>query len=623
MRKSLTFRIFLAHFFILALPLYLATCVFFQHFYLRALKSARLDLTEMVQYKSLAFDALESISTQALYDTVYLLGNSMEQIKQQVSELNATGGMTTLSVLQLPITFEGNYTFLNEQLYGMKEFIGGGGVEQVLMKGTAKFIRYVTPASLREPILLFFVGQLIEKQNNAIGVLLASANIQQSTNKLLSQGDPEYVSLALLNQNSVVLASTNPAFEGQYFESIPLDIKERLQASGSLGNLTLAEHHIKQDPTGDKGFYDFVFQNRKFLAYRSHNPDLGFSLVAFIPKDALFMLAIRQFLWIYIAYFIVLVTGILLAYFISRWISKPLQELSYVMGQAHEGNLQARFRSQTLGYEFNKLGYLFNKTLETLLHNIKQAEEERLKKETYLREVEFGREVQKNLLSIRVPKNDTFELASIYLQAKDVGGDFYCAEQLESGKIWLAVGDAAGKGISSCLYSLAVRSLMRSYSRLYEDIEETLHLTNRCFLEQTADTGMFVTTLVGIFDPQTYFLTYYSCGHVPGIVKHKDGSITILEHSGMALGLLETDVFHADKIKLSKDDVVIFYTKGLVEAVNEKNQYFSHRRVKELLQQRKWMSAQEIVNGLNLEYQQFIADLQQEDEVVVLAFKIL
>lgn len=201
-------------------------------------------------------------------------------------------------------------------------------------------------------------------------------------------------------------------------------------------------------------------------------------------------------------------------------------------------------------------------------------------------------------------------------------GIFYCVESHQAGHYWLVVGDAAGKGISSCLYSLVVRSLIRSYGILYNDVGKVLSETNNAFLEQTGDSGMFVTALMGEYDASSGVFSYYSCGHTPGLIKRQDGAIELLAHSGMALGLLESTEYQVDQVKLGVGDTVIFFTSGLIGGVNEKNQYFSEKRLRELLQQRKWISSQEIVNGLVSEYQAFIGSASQEAEVVIVTMQI-
>ena len=186
----------------------------------------------------------------------------------------------------------------------------------------------------------------------------------------------------------------------------------------------------------------------------------------------------------------------------------------------------------------------------------------------------------------------------------------------------IAVADAAGKGISPCLYALSARSLLRTYATLTDDPGEALSQANNAFMEDAGDTGMFVTMFSGFYHTDSKILTYYSCGHVPPIVRRFDGRLVTLEHSGMALGLRESKGFKSDSIQLEPGDIVIFYTNGLTEAVNNRFQSFSEKRLKSCLQQRKWSSAQEAVDGLTAELRAFTGTASQEEEVIIVALKV-
>ena len=47
------------------------------------------------------------------------------------------------------------------------------------------------------------------------------------------------------------------------------------------------------------------------------------------------------------------------------------------------------------------------------------------------------------------------------MPAKEVGGDFYDIFSKNESEIYFSIADAAGKGVSACLYSLGLRSMLR------------------------------------------------------------------------------------------------------------------------------------------------------------------
>ena len=348
--------------------------------------------------------------------------------------------------------------------------------------------------------------------------------------------------------------------------------------------------------------------------------------MAFASKEEFFGVAVSHFLLIYTIYGLILIIGGGITYWLSLWISRPLRQLSFLMGEVSRGNLDVRFSEEPLGFEINILGRIFNSTIDNLLENIQQAEDERVKKETYQRELAIGRQVQQSLLPSKIPEVKGAEVAGIYLPAVDVGGDFYgyLSKKDASGEdvLIFGVADAAGRGISACLYSLSTRSLFRTYGTLYDDVGEILSMTNNAFILDAGDTGMFVTALFGIYHTESKIFTYYSCGHVPAIVRRSDGHLVTLAHSGMAMGLRESTPYSTDSIQLESGDILIMYTDGLLEAVNEKHQNFSDRRLRHILQTKQWQSAQEIVDCITAELQEFTRTTPQEEEVIIVALKI-
>jgi sigma-B regulation protein RsbU (phosphoserine phosphatase) len=212
-------------------------------------------------------------------------------------------------------------------------------------------------------------------------------------------------------------------------------------------------------------------------------------------------------------------------------------------------------------------------------------------------------------------------VAEAYLPAREVGGDFYDLF-VQKGKLVLTIADAAGKGISACMYALRLRSNLRTAITLFDDLGEMLVHSNRRFLVDTGNTGMYATVLMGIYDPSLHRLTYYSCGHVPGIIKRANGHLLFLEHTGMALGVVSIEKIVPQTMELFAGDTLLFYTDGLTNAVNEKNQSFSLGRLQALLQQRPWNSAEEIKEGILKEVRSFMGSAVQLDDITLLVMKV-
>ncbi len=624
MRRSFTIRVFCIHFLVLALPLLVDSFLFFQNFYDEAIEHARSNLREEVYFRVLTLGEIQPVYPEILKDLIYLLDLNQEKIDpkkvdQTLKGLSDLEGGSNFYILGLPKEGSNEFPVIASSNEATEGHVVMSYLEmhKILEQGEGGFVRFGTKSDR----LLLFVGESIVFEKLPVGLIVSVSDIQDGVEKILKPDKHPHIDFVLLNQDNIALASSMPSLVGQYVGALTPKRRKELIETNQLGDIKLANKPVEQLKSAPHGFVDFEFEGNAYIAKRMNVPNMDMALVAFSAKKQFFAKAVNHFILIYITYAVILIVGAILAFLLAHWVSRPLRQLSHVMGEANEGNLEARFHAQPFGFEINLLGSMFNETLNVLLKNMKLAEEERVQRETYQHEVNIGREVQQNLLMTDFPTVNDATIAAIYREATEVGGDFYCIEKKEE-NLWFAIGDASGKGISSCLFALSARSLMRSYASLYEDVGDILAHTNSAFLEDAGDTGMFVTSLMGMYYPEKKELVYYSCGHVPGIVRKKNGKLVTLEHSGMALGLLESHGYQSNSLQLEHGDLVIFYTKGLVEGVNSRHQYFSERRVRELLQHRKWQTADAAVGGLQEELATFIGSTPQEHEVVIIALAI-
>jgi sigma-B regulation protein RsbU (phosphoserine phosphatase) len=296
------------------------------------------------------------------------------------------------------------------------------------------------------------------------------------------------------------------------------------------------------------------------------------------------------------------------------------------MGEVRQGNLRMRFKEEALGFEINILGSRFNAMIDTLLFNMERAEDERVKKETYQREVEICRDVQKSLLSFQMPSMESVHINAFYLPAVDVGADYYYffskTTQEKEKVLALIVADVIGRGISPCLYALSARSLLRAYSTLHDDVGTILRLTNNDFINDMGGTTDILNLCLGLYHVKSRILSYCLCGGVMGIVKKKNGRMTMLMQTGALLGSEQLYNYQSESIQLDSGDTLILYTKGLFKMINPQHNQFSEQQLEDIVQSQQWYTSQDFINTLTTTVQEFTQGIPQEEEAVVVALKV-
>ncbi|WP_033340524.1 PP2C family protein-serine/threonine phosphatase [Catenuloplanes japonicus] len=148
------------------------------------------------------------------------------------------------------------------------------------------------------------------------------------------------------------------------------------------------------------------------------------------------------------------------------------------------------------------------------------------------------------------------------VRAQLVGGDWYHAQTLPDGLVALAVGDVAGHGLDAASGMAHLRFALVAWLSIgLRDPGLLLAHMNRLCL-QLRITG---TAIISIYDPATRTLRWARAGH-PAPLLSRDGVADELERPvGLLLGAADSASYPVLTPSLRPDDVVLFYTDGLVE----------------------------------------------------------
>ncbi|MES2273852.1 MAG: SpoIIE family protein phosphatase [Chlamydiota bacterium] len=342
-----------------------------------------------------------------------------------------------------------------------------------------------------------------------------------------------------------------------------------------------------------------------------------------IPKDLIEALHQKNYYFRFGTLF--LFVGVLgggAVYLLTRRIARPLSALGKTLEKVREGALHARYTSDWMGFEINELGLQFNATLDAMLQHKDAAEKERIEREKLAEEMRIGHDIQASLFPTHLPDLKGIDFAPGYLPAKEVNGDFYDFFLLENGKVLIAMADVAGKGISACLYSLGLRSMLRSLASQNLELSEIVIRTNDLFWLDARSSSMFATLWLGLYDPKTDRMNFCSQGHPPALLR-RGGEIQELWTGGIALGAQKFDTVPTKEISLFPGDLLLLYTDGIIEAHNENDQLFGQKRLHKFLKSEKKYSSEEIAKRLWSAVAKFSGSAPQHDDMTLLVLQIL
>ena len=250
------------------------------------------------------------------------------------------------------------------------------------------------------------------------------------------------------------------------------------------------------------------------------------------------------------------------------------------------------------------------------------SERERMQKE-----LEIARNVQVGLLPKTSPQLKGFDISGTCLPAKEVGGDYFDFVTLSPSKLGIAVGDVSGKGVPAAIYMTLTKGILQSHAE--ENISPKMVLTKvNKLLYRTIEKNSFVSMFYAILDTDTKKLTYARAGHNPGIVvSQSDGNSTLLSSEGIALGLEEGTVFERtlqeNVMEVHSGDTLVFYTDGIVEAMNEKLNEFGEDKFLQIISENRNLTSNQMIDLILKEIKEFASNYPQNDDITLVVIKVL
>jgi len=107
-------------------------------------------------------------------------------------------------------------------------------------------------------------------------------------------------------------------------------------------------------------------------------------------------------------------------------------------------------------------------------------------------------------------------------------------------------------------------------------------------------------------------------------VIRKNGTIEKLEEGGLILGVFKTTTPYAeDSVTLLSGDVLVMYTDGISEAMNEKDEQFTEELLEFVIKDASHLSAQDIIRQVQKALESHTHGAPQSDDITMLALKAL
>ena len=237
-------------------------------------------------------------------------------------------------------------------------------------------------------------------------------------------------------------------------------------------------------------------------------------------------------------------------------------------------------------------------------------------------ELRMAREVQLAILPHDVPTVPGVRIASKYIPCDYVSGDLYDFVGLPDGTLWLIIADVSGHGVPAALISTLTKALLRSYISEDTSPENVASSINDEFVSYLD--RMFVTGILGHFDPKNRSFQYISAGHPP-ILLAREGkdSLKKLAVTSSPIGILPGMTFHAETIQLNDGDKLLFYTDGLLECRDSARERFGLPHLKLLYSQNSHLMPHELLTLIHEQIKSFVGHDKFDDDIAIFILEVV
>jgi serine phosphatase RsbU (regulator of sigma subunit) len=216
------------------------------------------------------------------------------------------------------------------------------------------------------------------------------------------------------------------------------------------------------------------------------------------------------------------------------------------------------------------------------------------------RELRFAQRVQAALLPTQLPKKVRgVDLAVSFAPARELGGDFHDFLVPDSNSLIIAVGDVSGKGVPAALYSVFAGELVRgrTFRRRYlpeRSSPANVLMSINTILHERQLEEYFCALCYTSFDLKRRTVTMANSG-APYPIRISEGVCSRIELPGVPLGSFFGVSYDEVTFPLFVDDVYVFCSDGVTEAMNGDGEEFSPERLLEVVSGAHNLPASDIV----------------------------
>jgi sigma-B regulation protein RsbU (phosphoserine phosphatase) len=212
-------------------------------------------------------------------------------------------------------------------------------------------------------------------------------------------------------------------------------------------------------------------------------------------------------------------------------------------------------------------------------------------------------------------------MTGVSFPCREIGGDYYdFIRRKRDNRLIVAVGDVSGKGTGAALLMSSLHAAVRAQSQTRATISEVMGEINGYIFENSPP-NKFLTLFYAELDPQTGILSYSNGGHNTPLLLRRSGEMVHLDKGGLPIGMMQDAMYQEGSVTFEPGDVLVIYTDGISESVNEKDEEFGEWRLIDVLKHNLRRSASGIRDRVDEALSRFVGTTPPIDDMTLMIVK--
>ncbi len=228
--------------------------------------------------------------------------------------------------------------------------------------------------------------------------------------------------------------------------------------------------------------------------------------------------------------------------------------------------------------------------------------------------------VKKKIIPQKMNQTERCRISSFYINNSTYGGDYFDSMILGEERVVLFMSDSSYSGVDSAIISLELFTVLHTPAKALDAPDRILGTMN-WVLSTSRFSNKHASAYCAIVSSNGD-VTYSNAAFNPMVVFGSGNeNFTTCDTVGVPVGADRNSKYTSKTVRLAPGSIGILYSDGLVSAINDHGDIYGFARVKDILRTGKGKTPTELAHTVYDDFNQFIQDKKQINDVSVIIFR--